>query len=82
MPDDHLWRFSVDIGLYDQEEEVRCNIHWGAWWSRSYDRCFVYWLRFICSLVGMPRRATLVSTALFMFLACVGCCCRDNGAHS
>lgn len=22
MPDDHLWRFSADVGLYDQEEEV------------------------------------------------------------
>ena len=23
MPDEHLWRFSADVGLYNQEEEVR-----------------------------------------------------------
>lgn len=28
MPDDHLWRFSVDIGIYDQEEEVTCTYRW------------------------------------------------------
>lgn len=22
MPDEHLWRFSADVGLYNQEEEV------------------------------------------------------------
>ena len=23
LPDEHLWRFAADIGMYDQEEEVR-----------------------------------------------------------
>lgn len=67
MPDEHLWRFSADVGLYDQEEEV-CMVcvcaHVNFVREQNRGRCFCAFLR---------KKSEKIRGHNTQTYACIGC---------